>query len=166
MWRVTVDQHVGLVEIDVHGHRGLFSRKYIDDEQAAGIEWWLGRAPAGVPWRYGEPSELAGAIFKAITSGHYEDGKAVLEKSLPHTDAKKSKGSADGGSSPAAVPHRPGSSLCGPGGSRLPGVRSSSTTRGPEGSYVDRAVLASSQARRGRHGSRAATSSRGGQYGT
>ena len=90
MWRVTVDRHLGLVGIDVDGHRGLFSRTYIDDEQAAGIEWWLGRAPAGTPWRYGEPSELAGAIFKAITSGIYEDGKAVLAKSLPQTDAKKS----------------------------------------------------------------------------
>jgi len=95
MWRVTVDRHLGLVEIDVDGHRGLFSRKYIDDEQAAGIEWWLGRAPAGAPWQYGEPSELAGTIFKAITSGRYEDGKEVLAKSLPQTDAKKSKGLAE-----------------------------------------------------------------------
>ena len=90
MWRVTVDRLLGLVETDVDGHSGLFSRKYIDDEQAAGIEWWLGRAPAGTPLRYGEPSELAGAIFKAITSGSYEDGKAILAKSLPQTDAKKS----------------------------------------------------------------------------
>ncbi len=88
---MSVDRQLGLVEIDIDGHSGLFSRKYIDDEQAAGIEWWLGRAPAGVPWQYGEPSELAGAIFKAITSGHYEDGKAILAKSLPQTDAKKSK---------------------------------------------------------------------------
>ncbi len=95
MWRVTADRQLGLVEIDVDGYRGLFSRKYIEDEQAAGIEWWLERAPAGVPWQYGEPSELAGAIFKAITSGRYEDGKAVLAKSLPQTDAKKSKGLAE-----------------------------------------------------------------------
>jgi len=92
MWRVTVDRQLGLVEIDVDGHSGLFSRKYIEDEKAAGIEWWLGRAPDGVPWQYGEPSELAGAIFKAITSGSYEDGKAILAKSLPQKDAKKSRG--------------------------------------------------------------------------
>ena len=88
MWRVTVDPHLGLVEIDVDGRSALFSRDYIDDEQAAGIEWWLDRAP-DTPSQYGESSELAGAIFKAIASGRYEDGKAVAVKGWTPPHAKK-----------------------------------------------------------------------------
>jgi hypothetical protein len=88
MWSVTVDSHLRLVEIDVDGRGALFSRDYIDDEQAAGIEWWLDRAAAS-PSEHGESSELAGDIFKAIASGRYEDGKAVAVKEWTPPHAKK-----------------------------------------------------------------------------
>jgi hypothetical protein len=88
MWSVTVDPHLGLVEIDVDGRSALFSRDYIDDEQAAGIEWWLDRAPADTRLQDGATGELAGAIFQAIASGRYEDGKAVAVKGWTPPHAK------------------------------------------------------------------------------